>query len=208
MIGLCGAQRTGKSTLAQTFALKAKVPLVITDVKGTFARLGADPKKDYPLNERIEIQREILKDYEALLKKAPVKFITDRTPIDMMAYLLADIRRENVTDQQAGAFMQYMEDCFKVTNRQFTVLMVVQPGVPIKEHPGSAPANPAYMEHINTLCKGLVVDDKIEAEHFYLPRDYIDMDTRVKALEYAVGKAAARHDARMKEQFEHGIVLH
>lgn len=208
MIGLCGAQRTGKTTLAAKYAEYAKIPFVRTDVSGTFVRLGADPKKDYPLNERIELQREILKDYSALLKKAPFKFITDRTPVDMMAYMLADVRRENVTDTQAGQLMTYLEECHKVLNQQFTVLMVVQPGIPAKDEPGKAPTNPAYMEHINTLCMGMVVSDKVEAAHFYVPRNYIDLDTRIKALDYAVEKAAARHRTKMEEQFEQGVVLH
>jgi hypothetical protein len=208
MIGLCGAQRTGKTTLAQKYALATKTPYVETDVSGTFARLGADPKRDYPLNERIELQREILKDYEELLKKAPFKFITDRTPVDMMAYMLADIRRENVTDQQGGAIMSYLDECLRVLNRQFTVLMVVQPGIPLVEAPGKAPASLGYMEHINTLCMGIVVSEKVEASHFYMPRNYLDLDTRLKALEFAVDKAAARHRQKMEDQLGAGVSVH
>jgi hypothetical protein len=205
MIGLCGAQRTGKTTLATAYALKFKVPLVETKVSETFARLGADPKKDYPFDERLEIQREILKDYHALLKGAPFKFITDRTPIDMMAYMLADVRRENVSHQQAGALSVYIDECHKVLNEQFTVLMVVQPGIPVQDAPGKAPVNWAYMEHINSLCMGLVVTDRVEAHHFYMPRAYLDLETRLQALDYAVGKAGQRHAAKMQEQC---IVLH
>jgi hypothetical protein len=208
MIGLCGAQRTGKTTLAAKYAEYAKIPFLQTDVSGTFARLGANPKIDYPLNERIELQREILKDYAALVKKAPFKFITDRTPVDMMAYMLADVRRENVTDAQSGALMSYFDDCHKVLNQQFTVLMVVQPGIQAKDAPGKAPANPAYMEHINALCMGIVVTDKVEAQHFYIPRNYLDLETRIKALDFAVNKAAARHRTKMEELGEQGVVLH
>jgi hypothetical protein len=206
MIGLCGAQGTGKTTLAKVYSEKHKVPFVQTDVSGTFVRLGADPKRDYPLLERIEIQREILKDYAALLKKAPFRFVTDRTPIDMMAYMLADVRRENVTDQMAGALIDYLDACHKVLNRNFTVLMVVQPGIPVEANrPGKAPSNPAYMEHINTLCMGLVVSARVEAHHFYMPREYLDLETRIQALDFAVNKAAARHQAKMEDT---RVVLH
>src|SRR5258706_15719526 len=96
MIGLCGSNRVGKTTLAKAFAEEAGVKYVPTSASGTFERLGYSPKVDLPFAERLMIQQEILKDCNALYEKSGVRFITDRTPIDFLGYLLADVQRENV----------------------------------------------------------------------------------------------------------------
>ena len=64
-IGFVGAQRVGKTTTAKAVAEELGIRFVQTDVGGVWKRLGLDPKAQYPINERIEIQEHII-DYLVL----------------------------------------------------------------------------------------------------------------------------------------------
>ena len=206
--GLCGSHRTGKSTLAKAFAEQTGVKYVATGASATFERLGFDPKKDYDFGTRLMIQREILKDVDALYERSGVRFITDRTPIDLLGYTLADVTRENVSGALAAELLRYMTDCFASINRHFTTLVLVQPGIELIEAEGKAPANPAYVEHLNALMLGLLAGGKLECDYFQIPRACTDLKQRVAAMSQAVGKSASRHVAKMEALHETGLVLH
>jgi hypothetical protein len=208
MLGLCGPHRTGKSTLAKAFAEATGTRYVQTGASATFARLGFDPKKDYDFATRLKIQREILRDCNALYEKAGVRFITDRTPIDLLGYTLADVTRENVPLALAAGLDSYIAECYACVNQHFTTLVLVQPGIPLVEAEGKAPANPAYIEHLNALMLGLMAAEPLECDHYKIPRACIDLDLRVAAVGQAASRSASRHVASMAAAHEAGLVLH
>jgi hypothetical protein len=204
-IGLTGSHRTGKSTLAKAFSEQMKVPFLQTSASETFKRLNFDPKADYSLSDRLYIQHHILDDCRAMYAAAGMDcFVTDRTPIDMMAYTLADVTRENVTPQLDKEIENYMKDCFDVSNAYFPMLFVVQPGIPLVEEVGKAPANPAYVEHINSLIMGLVIDDRYLGSHFYLPRKTTGLQDRVSALAFSYDRMVKRHAVAKQSAVESG----
>lgn len=194
MIGLCGAHRTGKTTLAREFSKVSGIPFVQTSASGVFAAMGLDPKVDYPLAQRIEIQRRILDACMGQYRSVENGiFVTDRTPVDMAAYMLADIQRQTVQRlSETTALDNYITDCIEATNAMFSILVVVQPGIAVVEEEGKAPATPAYVEHINALVLGLVVSDVIEAAHYHIPRSMKDLGKRVKAVDFAIRKTNER----------------
>jgi hypothetical protein len=208
MIGLSGAQRTGKSTLARAYAEEHGVKFVATGASATFARLGLDPKKDYDFATRLRIQREILADCDRLYEKSGTRFITDRTPIDFLGYTLADVTRENVRGATDRELRRYVDDCYACANKHFTVLILVQPGIALVEEVGKAPANVPYMEHLNALMLGLMAEDRLSADHYKIPRRAIELEIRITAVEEAVRKSAQRHVAKMERLHEDGLVLH
>lgn len=183
MIGLMGAHRVGKTTLAQAFAEQTEIELVKTSASAVFKRLGADPKKDYSLDERLSIQHEILTAAEHDYRSAPNTFIADRTPLDMLAYTLADVQRENITEEQGVRIMEYADRCIDVTNKYFNLLVLIQPGIEVQEEDGKAPGNPAYMEHINQLCRGLMLDERLDCKRVAMTRDMTDIDDRLETVD-------------------------
>jgi hypothetical protein len=208
MLGLCGAQRTGKSTLAQAYAEESGIKFVATGASATFQRLGLDPKKDYDFATRLKLQKEILHDCDALYEKSGVRFITDRTPIDFLGYTLADVTRENVRGALDAELQRYIADCYACANKHFTTLVLVQPGIELVEAEGKAPANPSYMEHLNALMLGLMAADTLQSDHYQIPRRVIELEMRITAVEQAVRKSAQRHVAKMGMLHEDGLVLH
>lgn len=183
LIGLAGAHRTGKSTLAERFSEVSGYTLVVSGASGTFKRLGMDPKADYPLDTRIAIQEAILEDMEKTFEAASVFSVIDRTPVDMAAYLLADVSRASVTPKQDARVVKYVDRCMALVRKHFSVIVVVQPGIEVKEEEGKAPGAASYMEHINMLCLGMITAGGLTpSKAFSIGRRCVGLDDRVDLL--------------------------
>ena len=190
MLGLCGAHRVGKSTLAKTYAAKEKATYVEVRASDVFKDMGLDPAVTYDFGTRLSVQEEILRRFDKVYAKHTdgLGAITDRTPIDLMAYTLADATGNAVGEEHQARLKKYIQDCFDVTNRRFSAIVLVQPGIPVVYEEGKAALNEAYMEHLNSLILGLIVDPRRKAQHFYLPRQMTDLDERVKAVSNCVSR--------------------
>lgn len=194
MIGLAGAHRVGKTSLARAFAEKHGLEFVETSASAIFSEMRLDPAATYDFSTRLTVQEEILKRFDALYAShiGTDLAITDRTPLDMLAYTMAEAIGDTVMAEDQKRFKRYAQACFDVTNKRFGVLLVVQPGIEIVPAKGKAAANAAYIEHLSSLILGLSVDERVKAAHFYIPRYMVDMDERIGALEFAVGRARKR----------------
>lgn len=194
MIGLCGAHRTGKTTLARVFAEKHGLAFVETSASAVFKEMGYDPAHTYDFKTRLTVQEEILRRFDVLYAGHPAadSAITDRTPLDMLAYTLAEVDGLRLDVEDEARLRRYIDACIAVTNKRFSVLLVVQPGIEVVSAEGKASLSNGYIEHLNTLILGLTVDERIKAAHFYLPRMMLDLEDRVAAVEYALNRTRKR----------------
>jgi len=202
-IGLVGAHRTGKSTLARSYAEKNGIEFLETRTSAVFERMGVSPKEDYTFRVRLQIQEEILADAVRLYATAGADWISDRTPIDMLAYTLADVQRANLNHEDSERLQRYIASCFRTANMYFSTLILVQPGIKIVEEEGKAPGNPSYIEHLNSLAMGLIVDERIKAGHFYIPRSMTGLDERMDCIDSAVNMTARKASEMMKHCLVH-----
>ena len=204
MIGLAGSHRVGKTSLARAFAEKHGLEFVQTSASQVFKDFGMDAATRYAFDTRLSIQEEILKRFDAQYATVGAKpAITDRTPLDMLAYTLAEAAQDHVPAELQERFKKYVQSCIDVTNKRFGVLLVVQPGIKIVAEDGKAAMNEAYIEHLNSIVMGLSVDERIKSAHFYIPRHMTDMKDRLAALDFAVGRATERAEVERK-----GAVIH
>lgn len=179
-IGLAGSHRTGKSTLARVVAKRSGIPFIKTTTTEVFARLGLDPAAKMDFATRLNVQRHILRAYRETWQNSHQPFITDRTPVDLLAYTFADIQGDTkVNDDELEL---YVADCFAVTNRFFKSLVLVQPGIPLIYATGKAALNKAYIEHINALIIGFCQDARLRVSVQILPRGMTDLETRIEAI--------------------------
>lgn len=201
LIGLCGAHRTGKTSLAEEFSAKKKCHFLATSVSQVFYDLGYDPGADYDFRTRLTIQEAVLEHVDALYAKAPtaVPSVCDRTPLDMLAYTLAEAYGDRVSAEDQDRLEAYTQKCIDITNKRFSLLLVIQPGIPLVYEPGKAALNKAYIEHLNSLILGLTVDERVDVSHFYLPRYMTDMDERMDAVSFAVGRVLKFAEADRKQ---------
>lgn len=190
MLGLSGAHRTGKSTLAKEFAAKHNWKFTPTSVSKIFADLGHSPSEKFDFETRLTIQEQVLIRLNRFYSENQgSNVITDRTPIDLMAYTLAEAVGDSVHESLIPRLKRYIEDCYATTNRHFGSIVLVQPGIPLVSEDGKAVANEAYIEHLNTLIIGLCVDGRLKVPHFYIPRNRLDMSERIASLNFAQQRA-------------------
>ena len=178
-IGLCGGHRTGKTTLANRIAEAVGVPFLKTDTSRVFADHGIHPSDPMDAATRLAIQWEVVKAAETIWQESSGPFITDRTPVDMMAYTLADIRGD--TRMPYENLADYLAHCFEATNRFFNRLIIVQPGIPLIYEEGKAALNQAYIEHLNAVILGLCRDERLTVLSSVIPRDKTDLAGRIAA---------------------------
>lgn len=179
-LGLCGSHRTGKTTTAKQIAVDNDLPFVETTTSAVFARHGLQPSSPMDFATRLWIQDKVLAAAEEVWAGHRC-FITDRTPLDMLAYTLADIQGRTVVD--FAALERYAASCFAATNHYFSRLCVVQPGIPLIAAPGKAALNEAYIEHLNTLVLGLCLDERQQVAFTVMPRHCIAMGERCRFIQ-------------------------
>lgn len=179
-LGLCGAHRTGKTTLAIAISTDLNLPFVRTTTSQVFAQLGLDPAEPMDFKTRLFVQNHVLDAAEQVWQNSATPFVSDRTPIDMIAYTLGDIQGK--TEVDFDLLSQYIDRCFASTNQFFQNLAIIQPGIPLVYEEGKAALNAAYIEHINILVIGLCNDSRLKTNVFCNARDVIAIDLRINNI--------------------------
>jgi len=182
------------------YSQRVGIPFVRTGSSEVFKAMGFDPKADYDFKIRMLIQNEILDAADKLWRAHTSEFITDRTPIDMLAYTMADIQRENLNKDDEAIFLAYQRKCIEVINRQFSILIGIQPGIKLVDAEGKAPINEAYIEHINALVVGLISDGRIKCSKFVMSRATTTIEGRLSVMDQAIERMWGRH----QDQFVSG----
>jgi hypothetical protein len=126
---------------------------------------------------RLFVQNHVLDAAEQVWQESASPFISDRTPIDMIAYTLGDIQGK--TEVDFDLLSQYIDRCFASTNQFFQNLAIIQPGIPLVYEEGKAALNAAYIEHINILVIGLCSDRRLKTNVFCNARNAIDLEARI-----------------------------
>lgn len=177
-IGICGAHRTGKTTLAKALAKSLGISFVEIGTSQIFVMNGLKPDRKMCIDTRLRIQRQILNHAcNVWFEIDEPSYICDRTPIDMMAYTLADIQGRTLSGDQEEILAKYLEDCREATERYFSQLVLVPPSIPIVPDEGKASLSNGYIEHIHALCSGLAHESYVQL--YKIERDAIDLDRRV-----------------------------
>lgn len=194
-IGLLGAHRVGKSTLASQVSMETGMPLLLTTTSDVVKRLGVDLSQPMSFIDRMTLQVEILKEAESVWRQADGYFITDRTPLDMLAYTLADIGPHAApTEDDWDILENYTTRCYAALNANFSTIILIQPGIVIREggDKATAPLNKAYIEHMNTLLMGLMYDYRCNPNRFFMPRKVTHLDERAAAVIGCIKKMEAQ----------------
>jgi len=177
-IGVCGSHRTGKTTLAKHLSQTLDIPFIPTQTNNIFAQHGLHPAQPLEFKTRLSIQQQILESAINLWQTQT--YVTDRTPIDFMAYTLADI--QGTTPDEFTQLENYLMTCFQATDEFFTQLIIIQPAIPLIQAPGKAALNRGYMEHLNILIQGLCHDERLHCQAYVIRRDVTDIQARLKAI--------------------------
>lgn len=180
-IGLCGAHRTGKTTLAIAFSTKTGIPFIPIDAGSVFKKHNLHPSKNMDLRTRISVQQEILEIAEKIWMGNSSIFITDRTPLDMAAYLLADIGNGEIDEHTQDEIMSYIGECFRVTKRYFNQLVLIPPAIPFIPSDYKAANNEPLIFSLHYTILGML--SALGVPYEKLPNDCLELGDRVSFVE-------------------------
>ena len=185
-LGFSGAQRTGKTTLAKAFAERhadSGWTYVEFSASAVLAKHGHTAKDEVDIAKRFYLQRKILEQFDAQMSCSRLgarHATTDRTPLDFLSYLQADITR-GFPGALEKEYADFERDCLAVLASTCFSTVVVQPGISLVEDPKSAQASPAFMTHFNNTMLGISLP--LIAVHV-LPADILDLDKRLDYLNF------------------------
>jgi hypothetical protein len=181
-IGLCGAHGTGKTTLAIALSQKLGIPYIPIDASSVFLQHGFHPSDKLDIFIRLRLQEEILdKTGNIWFNVDEPSFISDRTPLDMVAYLLADIGNGELNERMQSRVMVYLQTCFNVTARYFDKIVLIPPAIPFVEREYKAAINQPLIFKLHTQLLGML--NHLNLPYKELHRDCLDLGDRVKFVE-------------------------
>lgn len=176
--GFSGVHRSGKTTTAKEVAARMRLPFVATNASQVWKELGVDPSAPMSFSDRMKGQYRILEEFSSAYSLHRV-FVSDRTPVDLMAYTLADIRSSNEVDH--SVLIDYLNACAEVTMAYFSAILVLQPGIPYEQAMWKGMASPAYIELLNTVLRGCLSHPGISGVRSSIVHgDIVDLEERIR----------------------------
>lgn len=190
-IGICGAQGTGKTTLAKAVSEQLDIPYMDAAVGDFLKGIGVDLSNDrMPAIERMKTQLEVAKYIDEITGDNR-DFITDRTPIDVMAYSMEIALRHSQDEGVIEIFDQIRAVCDQSLFSNLNSIFLLRPGVSLtsedykREQRGSLA--PFSVQTIDTLMLGCFMDCRsmqnkgMNTMHI-ISDNTVDLDDRVQAV--------------------------
>lgn len=168
LYGLVGAHRSGKTTLAKQLAEDLGIDFHATSTTEVAKRHGFDPVAPMTLEERIRMQIVLLQDHCEQIAKLPRPLIVDRTPIDYLAYTLAEVDMMShmlASPEVLEMINKFTTACLNATRMNYDCLYYLSPLDQYVAEPGKPAPNPAYQRHIALLIQGALMELHGQVDH-------------------------------------------
>jgi len=181
-LGICGAHRTGKTTLAIALSHKLGIPFIPIDASSVFLQHGYHPSQSFGVSARLFLQQKILEKAESIwFEVDEPSFICDRTPIDMAAYMLTDVSNSELDQHTQDEIMSYLGECFRVAKRYFGKIVLVPPAIPFIPAHDKAAINEPLIFKLHYEISGML--SALDVDYRKLPNDCIELSDRVEFVE-------------------------
>ncbi|MDE4297181.1 AAA family ATPase [Phaeobacter gallaeciensis] len=161
LYGVSGASGVGKSTVCELVADALDIAFIKTSITESARKHGYDAVGDLSLPERIDLQEKLLNDHVEMLEQAERPAILDRTPIDMIGYMMGEVymnSHEKLTREQMFRISSFATKCMWVVKRHYDSIFHLAP-LPFYEQSQTRPAeNPAYQKHTDFIMRGALAE--------------------------------------------------
>lgn len=186
-IVLVGPHRVGKTTLAKEYAAENKNYQYFTlHVSDYFRKAGVDPSKPMDFETRLRVQFEILTiaghQYREAINQTDKHLVCDRSPLDFMAYLLADVTMNS--PDCLPALRSFEEEAIALHREIFDYTVLIQPGIEYVHEEAKGSSSQSYIFMLNYLYKGLL--SKCKGTAFVMPTSPTSLTYRMKLLKSLV----------------------
>ena len=194
MIGLCGAHRTGKSTVARELAKVMGYPTLLSDDYRVADALKINPVGEITLADRITYQEALLDAFMAAAREIGGPFISDRTPLDMAAYMMAAWDGKG-TEEESSRVMAYIQRCTDMTAFHFSQVIYFPIDIPYVVAEGKPKPDLVYQRLIDVMILGLFMDTPVTVPTLLEPGNNT-VEGRVSYILYAHRLGQSRMPAR------------
>lgn len=158
--GLTGASGSGKSTLARDLADALDMEMIETSITASGLKHGIDPVSKMSLSSRIALQHHLLADHVEKISAVKKPAIADRTPIDMISYMLCQFDMHSGVDVDPSLLKMaadYAEKCILATQRFYDMVFMIGCLDHYEEKATRPSFNPAYQLHSDLVMRGALV---------------------------------------------------
>ncbi len=193
--GLAGAHRTGKTTVAKLLAEQNRCPLIQVSLSQLATDMGLKIGLDMPFSDRHVFQERGLD----LMTQAYSEFgqgglfMTDRTPMDLAAYVITAWHPAVATMEETEWASDYVSRCIDATNAWLFQLGVIQPGIPWVDDAQKGEQTPFYREALNSTIIGLCMDTRTKPATYVVDRDTLDLHQRAAHLTRAYSESITEY---------------
>lgn len=156
-IGIAGAHRSGKTTTAREVSVNIGIEYLDANVSGVFAELGLDPKADLSIDDRLRVQDAILESLRIKYALQTKPFITDRTPIDVLAYSTVHLANGNLNETQSDMLTAHWTKAINITASHMYGCVLLRPIYGAPDAATSAKACPYYMQHVYAVAREVML---------------------------------------------------
>lgn len=154
MFGLSGAHRSGKTTTARETAKAMGILFHETSTTKIMREGGFEAVADMPIEQRIAAQEYLLSRHIEDLQNLPRPCIVDRTPLDMIGYMLGEVTMNNTPVELGERVDRYVTHCLKIADLYYDTIVMLRPLGTYEADPTKPPPNSAYQWEHQFLVEG------------------------------------------------------
>ncbi len=169
--GISGASGVGKTTVGTLVADSLDITFLKASITESAKRHGYNAVANLPLSDRIDLQEKLLVDHVTMLEGAERAAILDRTPIDMIGYMMGEVymnSHEVLTPEQMHRISGFALKCMWIVKRHYDFIFHLAP-LPFYEQAQTRPAeNPAYQKHTDFIMRGALAEMSGQISHAVL----------------------------------------
>lgn len=177
--GLAGAHRVGKTSLAAAAARETGRRFVQGRVGHVFSKLGLRPDQALGWSDRMKVQWAILEEHKTMWAKADCPFITDRTPVDFIGYMMTEAGPQA---RDCDEFRDYLTECYDAANFYFGGIMLVQPGIELAQADLKGAMTDIHIENLNLIMRGTLQEEALRCRRWQMSRGMTDFQARVDSV--------------------------
>lgn len=180
LYGLTGSSGTGKTTLCKVVSDQLDIPFMPTSITECARRHGFEAVGALSIRERLKLQNHLLEDHIEAITKAARPLIVDRTPIDMIGYLMCEFDMHShlrSTKDEIAEAETYVQRALKATKDYYDYVFLIGQ-LDFYQAAETRPSdNRAYQTHSQLVMEGAMARLTNKVNYSILRETDLDLRT-------------------------------